>query len=128
MLGPFDLVYDRGCYHGVRRQNAAGYVDSLRRLTRAGSQILILAGNANEERNYGPPRVKEEEIRADFSGCVYPAARVFDLQYNLGFFGVYCRNAECRILAVEREDPGHYDLFFYIQSGLFVHYCTICLA
>jgi hypothetical protein len=29
--------------------------------------VLILAGNANEERHYGPPRVKEEEIRGDFS-------------------------------------------------------------
>lgn len=64
---PFDLVYDRGCYHGVRRQNAVRYVASLRRLTRPGARILILAGNANEERRYGPPRVKEEEIRGDFS-------------------------------------------------------------
>ena len=66
-LKPFDFIFDRGCYHGVRRTNAAGYVATLRRLTRRGSRILILAGNANEERHYGPPRVKEEEIRADFS-------------------------------------------------------------
>jgi SAM-dependent methyltransferase len=66
-LAPFDLVYDRGCYHGVRQQNAARYVEALAKLTKPGSQVLILAGNANEERQYGPPRVKEEEIRADFS-------------------------------------------------------------
>jgi len=66
-LEPFELIYDRGCYHGVRRQSAAGYVESLRRLSRAGTQVLILAGNANEARHYGPPRVREQEIRADFS-------------------------------------------------------------
>lgn len=66
-LNPFDFVYDRGCYHGVRRQNAAGYLTSLRQLTHPGSKVLILAGNANEERHYGPPRVKESEIRGDFS-------------------------------------------------------------
>ena len=66
-LWPFDLIFDRGCYHGVRRQNAAGYVDTARRLTRPQSRILLLAGNANEERHYGPPRVKEEELRGDFS-------------------------------------------------------------
>lgn len=66
-LTPFDLVYDRGCYHGVRRQNAVGYVASLRQLTRPGTKVLILAGNANEDRHYGPPRVKESEIRGDFS-------------------------------------------------------------
>lgn len=73
-LRAFDLVYDRGCYHGVRRGNAAGYVATLRRLTRPGSRVLILAGNANEKRHYGPPRVKEEEIRGDF-------AELFDFQW-----------------------------------------------
>jgi SAM-dependent methyltransferase len=67
-LDPFDFIYDRGCYHGVRRANAAGYVDSLRRLSKPGTRVLILAGNANEpEPRSGPPRVTEEEIRADFS-------------------------------------------------------------
>jgi len=66
-IGPFDFIYDRGCYHGVRRGNAAGYVQTLRKLTRPGSLVLIEAGNANEARQYGPPRVKEEELRADFS-------------------------------------------------------------
>jgi len=66
-LGPFDLVYDRGCYHGVRRQNAAAYVRNLLQLTKPGSRVLILAGNANEPRSGGPPRVAEAEIREDFS-------------------------------------------------------------
>ena len=66
-IGPFDFIYDRGCYHGVRRGNAAGYVETLRKLTRPGGLVLIEAGNANEARQYGPPRVKEEELRADFS-------------------------------------------------------------
>jgi SAM-dependent methyltransferase len=66
-LEPFDLIYDRGCYHAVRRQNAAGYVTTLRRLSRPGTQVLILAGNANEPHpHYGPPRVREADIRADF--------------------------------------------------------------
>jgi SAM-dependent methyltransferase len=73
-LEPFDFIYDRGCYHGVRRQNATGYVQSVRKLSHAGTRILILAGCANEERRYGPPRVKEEELRGDFS-------EAFDFQW-----------------------------------------------
>ncbi|MBN1417688.1 MAG: methyltransferase domain-containing protein [Planctomycetes bacterium] len=65
-LEPFDLIFDRGCYHGVRRMGAAAYVESLRRLSHPGTKVLIVAGNANEERGGGPPRVREEEIRADF--------------------------------------------------------------
>ncbi|MHC4179316.1 MAG: class I SAM-dependent methyltransferase, partial [Planctomycetota bacterium] len=36
-LRPFELIYDRGCYHGVRRQNATGYVKTVCRLTKPGS-------------------------------------------------------------------------------------------
>ncbi len=66
-LGTFDFVYDRGCYHGLRRQFAREYLETLRLLTRPGSVVLILAGNANEPSSGGPPRVREEEIRDDFS-------------------------------------------------------------
>lgn len=68
-LGTFDFLFDRGCYHGVRRQGAERYVRSVLQATRPGSRILILAGNANEPPpHYGPPRVSEAEIREDFSG------------------------------------------------------------
>jgi len=66
-LEPFDFIFDRGCYHGVRRGNARGYVEAAKQLSQPGTEILILAGNANEEGRYGPPRVKEEELRGDFS-------------------------------------------------------------
>ncbi|MBI4601161.1 MAG: methyltransferase domain-containing protein [Planctomycetes bacterium] len=68
-LEPFDLVFDRGCYHGLRRGGAAEYLEALRRLTRPGARVLLLAGNANEPPpHYGPPRVKEEELRGDLGG------------------------------------------------------------
>lgn len=68
-LKKFDFIFDRGCYHGVRRNNAEAYVRTVKRLSRPGTNILVLAGNANEERHYGPPRVKEEELRGDFSSA-----------------------------------------------------------
>jgi len=66
-LEPFDLIFDRGCYHHVRQYNAAGYVQCVRRLSHPGTLLLILAASANEERRGGPPKIKEEEIRNDFS-------------------------------------------------------------
>ncbi|MGQ9574737.1 MAG: class I SAM-dependent methyltransferase [Thermoguttaceae bacterium] len=66
-LQPFDFIYDRGCYHGVRRTDAAGYVETLRRLTRPASLVLIEAGNANEPGRGGPPRITQEQLQADFS-------------------------------------------------------------
>lgn len=66
-LKPFDFIFDRGCYHGVRRGNAAGYVKTADTLARPGTLMLILAGNANEPRHYGPPRVDETQLVGDFA-------------------------------------------------------------
>jgi len=66
-LKPFDFMFDRGCYHGVRRSFAREFVESAKRLSKPGTKFLILAGNANEKRGGGPPRVKEEDIRKDFT-------------------------------------------------------------
>jgi cyclopropane fatty-acyl-phospholipid synthase-like methyltransferase len=64
-LGGFDFVFDRGCYHSVRRNDLAGFLETLRLVTRAGSKYLVLAGNANEQTEFGPPRVHEHEIRSE---------------------------------------------------------------
>lgn len=65
---PFDFVFDRGCYHCCRLVDCQGYLQTLRNVTRPGSRVLILAGNANEQSEHGPPRVTESEIREDFAG------------------------------------------------------------
>jgi SAM-dependent methyltransferase len=77
MVAPFDFVFDRGCYHCVRRVNLAGYIASVERLTHPGTKFLLLAGNANEDGD-GPPRVHEQEIRAEFGP-------LFDIQWIRSF-------------------------------------------
>jgi SAM-dependent methyltransferase len=67
-LEPFDFIFDRGCYHEVRINNANAYVETIRRLSHPGTRFLLLAGNPNElPLQYAPPQVAEEDIRADFS-------------------------------------------------------------
>ena len=63
--GQFDLVYDAGFYHHIRRVNLAGFLDLLWRVTRPGSFYLTLAGApgaVGATREEGPPQVSEEEI------------------------------------------------------------------
>ncbi len=62
-MEPFDLVFDRGCYHCCRRVDLAGYFQTLRNVTRPGSKFLCLCGNANEQSESRIPRVTEAEIR-----------------------------------------------------------------
>lgn len=67
LTGPFGFFFDRGCYHVVRREGAAAYLETLRRLTRPGSLGLVLAGNAREPHDPGPPTVTEEQMRTELS-------------------------------------------------------------
>jgi cyclopropane fatty-acyl-phospholipid synthase-like methyltransferase len=62
--GPFDLVFDAGCYHCVRETQLPDLMRLVERSTRPGSHWLSLAGNANDpnSRDHGPPRVTAEEI------------------------------------------------------------------
>jgi SAM-dependent methyltransferase len=63
--GPYDFVFDRGCYHIVRRISAERYLATLLQITRPGSLCLVLTGNAREPLDPGPPVVSEDEIRAE---------------------------------------------------------------
>jgi methyl halide transferase len=63
--GSFDLVFDAGFYHFIRRVNLSRFLDLLWRVTRPGSLYLTLSGAADELSEDGPPRVTEEEIRSE---------------------------------------------------------------
>lgn len=67
VVGPFDFVFDRGCYHCVRRAGLLdGYLATLARLTKPGTRLLVLTGNADSTEELGPPKVKAAELTAEF--------------------------------------------------------------
>jgi len=67
--GPYDILFDRGVYHALRRENLREFQSFLKRVTRPGTWWLSLAGNAKEQRNgEGPPVVSEQEIREELGG------------------------------------------------------------
>ncbi len=78
---PFDFLFDRGCYHVVRRENAQGYLATLARITRPGTLGLVLTGNAREPHDPGPPTVTEEEIRAEL-GSVFQTVRLREFRFD----------------------------------------------
>jgi SAM-dependent methyltransferase len=65
---PFPFFFDRGCYHAVRRVDAAAYVRTLQRLTLPSALGLILAGNSRSAHKpgEGPPVVSETELRTEW--------------------------------------------------------------
>lgn len=67
-LEPFEFLFDRGCYHCARRVDLPGFLKTLERVAKPGAKYLLLAGNANEQTEFGPPRVHEQEIRDELGG------------------------------------------------------------
>ena len=72
-MPPYDFLFDRGCYHHVRWVDLKGYIRGVSNLTRPGGQFLLLSFRETETRK-GKPRVKESQIRDDFSAA-------FDFQW-----------------------------------------------
>jgi SAM-dependent methyltransferase len=66
--GPYDMLFDRGLYHHMRRANLSGFLQTMEKITRKGTRWLCLAGNAREQTEQGPPRVHEHEFRAELGG------------------------------------------------------------
>jgi len=88
VVGPFDFVFDRGCYHCVRRAGGlGGYLKTLERLTMPGSRVLVLAGNPDSGEPGGPPKVTATALGADF-----------ERHYRIE-----------RLTAMRFEDAGHVD-------------------
>jgi methyl halide transferase len=66
---PFAFFFDRGCYHAVRRDAPDQYAPAVAHQLAAGGRGLILAGNAREPHEPGPPVVTEQQIRDELGSA-----------------------------------------------------------
>jgi methyl halide transferase len=92
--GTFDLVYDAGFYHYMRRTELTRFLDLLWRVTYPGSAYFALAGSAKERADGGPPGVSEDEIRLEL-GRLFEFVHVRPFRFESpsreqGFLGWSC--------------------------------------
>jgi methyl halide transferase len=67
---PFAFLFDRGCYHAVRRIDVKPYLAALERLLAQGAQGLVIAGKPMPVGVQGPPVVTCEELRGELGKVV----------------------------------------------------------
>jgi len=79
--GPYRFVFDRGCYHVVRRIDVHAYLRTLQNISLPGALALILAGNAKEPHDPGPPVVTEQEMRAEL-GTLFDILWLRDFRFD----------------------------------------------
>lgn len=63
---PYSFIFDRGCYHCARRVDLAGFLETVNWLAAPDARLLVLCGNADDQTEHGPPKVTQEEIRAEW--------------------------------------------------------------
>jgi SAM-dependent methyltransferase len=80
---PFPFFFDRGCYHAVRRVDAAGFLRGLDRVIAPGAWGIVLTGNAREEHKPGPPAVSEETLRAEL-GSLFDFVSLEEFRFDQG--------------------------------------------
>jgi SAM-dependent methyltransferase len=78
---PFAFFLDRGCYHAVRRTAPERYAPAVARQLSSGGRGLILAGNAREPHDPGPPVVTEEQIR-DELGLAFQILDLHEFRFD----------------------------------------------
>lgn len=79
--GPFAFFFDRGCYHAVRRDAPQAYAPAVARQLAAGARGLILAGNAREPHDPGPPVVTEQQLR-DELGVAFQILDLHEFRFD----------------------------------------------
>lgn len=78
---PFLFFFDRGCYHAVRRSAPGAYAPAIAKQLAHGAIGLILAGNAREPHDPGPPVVTEEQIR-DELGVAFQILDLHEFRFD----------------------------------------------
>ncbi|MEE9614959.1 MAG: class I SAM-dependent methyltransferase [Thermodesulfobacteriota bacterium] len=66
LKGPFDIVFDRGCFHVMQPEEREGYVKTVAGLVRPGGYLFLKCFSVEETMEEGPYRFTPEEIRAVF--------------------------------------------------------------
>lgn len=92
--GSFDLVFDAGFYHAVRRLELPRLLDLLWRVTHPGSLYFTLAGAKGESAEGGPPQVSEEEIHNEL-GRIFECVQLRPFRFESplrkeGYLGWSC--------------------------------------
>jgi 2-polyprenyl-3-methyl-5-hydroxy-6-metoxy-1,4-benzoquinol methylase len=63
---PFDLIFDRGCFHVIEPGKRAGYIESLYRLLKPSAWLFLKTFSHHQPGTEGPYRFSPDDIRRLF--------------------------------------------------------------
>lgn len=100
--GPFDLVFDRGCFHCFEEEDRARFAARVAALLTPGGQWLSLIGSTEgPPRDTGPPRRSARDVM----NAIEPALELVELQSFFFDTTLPHRSAAWAVRARRREVP-----------------------
>lgn len=67
--GAYDLLFDRGCYHCLRREGQVHrYLSLAAAAVKQGGAALVLTGNCDSHNTSGPPKLSASDLVRDWEG------------------------------------------------------------
>jgi 2-polyprenyl-3-methyl-5-hydroxy-6-metoxy-1,4-benzoquinol methylase len=68
LTGPFDAIFDRGCFHVLAPEERAGYVETMSRLLSPSGWLFVKTFSHHQPGEQGPHRFAPEDLRGLFGG------------------------------------------------------------
>jgi 2-polyprenyl-3-methyl-5-hydroxy-6-metoxy-1,4-benzoquinol methylase len=80
--GPFDVIFDRGCFHVLPPENHTAYVGTMHRLLAPSGWLFLKTFSHHQPGTDGPYKFTPDDIRQLFEGDRFEVLETFDTVYQ----------------------------------------------
>jgi cyclopropane fatty-acyl-phospholipid synthase-like methyltransferase len=81
LAGPFEAVFDRGCFHVLAPEQRAGYVETMHRLLARSGWLFVKTFSHDQPGTQGPHRFSPDDLRGAF-GARFDVVEILDTVYQ----------------------------------------------
>jgi 2-polyprenyl-3-methyl-5-hydroxy-6-metoxy-1,4-benzoquinol methylase len=81
LTGPFDVVFDRGCFHVLAPEQRAGHVQTVHRILAPSGRLFLKTFSHHQPGEKGPHRFAPEDLRGIFDGP-FEVVEILDTVYQ----------------------------------------------
>ena len=101
----FDAIIDSGVFHVFDDENRARYVASLASVLRPGGHCYLICFSDRQPGNFGPRRVRQDELRAAFSdGWTIASIEASAFEINRAGLGIPSAQAWLAVIQRASQD------------------------
>jgi 2-polyprenyl-3-methyl-5-hydroxy-6-metoxy-1,4-benzoquinol methylase len=82
LTGPFDVVFDRGCFHVIKPAQRTAYIETMHRLLAPSGWLFLKTFSHRQFGDFGPYRFAPDEIRGLFDGAGFRVVDIVDTVFQ----------------------------------------------